>query len=167
MTREDMLKRLVQERDGFRIMPLPRFLRAIGTYRQLLLAFLLLCGTALAIDIAIDLQRGIGSPEPPAALMAHIGLGIIAGVTEELLFRGIPRRWLGNGGLLAGTVCWVVLHQFYAAVTVIYRLPADMLMGVFYLKLWRGRLWWLALVIHPLWNVAVICGWQVVKIYAG
>jgi len=163
---ETAVERLVRARDRFRTLPLPGFLNPLETPRHLGLAFLILCGVALALYIAIDLQRGIGAPEPWEALAVHILLGVLAGVTEEALFRGLARRFLGNGGLVVGTTCWVVLHQFYAAVATIYRLPGDILVGTFYLKLWRGRLWWLALVIHPLWNVAIITGWQMAKMSA-
>jgi len=160
---ETAVKRIVQVRDRLRTLPLPHFLSAIETSRHLSLTFLTLCGTALAIYVAIDLQRGIGPPEPLDALVTHMLLGVLAGVAEEVLFRGLAKPFLGNGGLVIGTICWVGLHQFYAAVAMIWRLPADILIGIFYLKLWRGRLWWLALVIHPLWNVATIGGWQIAK----
>jgi membrane protease YdiL (CAAX protease family) len=163
---ETAIERLVRVRDRLRALPLPGFLCPIETSRHLGLAFLVLCGAALAIYVAIDLERGIGVPEPGEALAIHILLGVVSGVAEEALFRGLARRVLGNGGLVIGTICWVALHQFYAGVATIYRLPGDILVGTFYLKLWRGRLWWLALVIHPLWNAAVITGWQMVKMSA-
>jgi len=163
---ETAVERLVRARDRLRALPLPGFLSPIETSRQLGLAFLVLCGPALALYVAIDLQRGIGAPELQEALVTHILLGVLAGVVEEALYRGLARRFLGNGGLVMGTICWVVLHQFYAGVATIYRLPGDILVGVFYLKLWRGRLWWLALVIHPLWNAAIITGWQIAKMSA-
>jgi membrane protease YdiL (CAAX protease family) len=163
---ETAVERLVRARDRLRALPLPGFLGPIETSRHAGLAFLVLCGPALAIYLAIDLQRGIGAPELQEALVTHILLGVLAGVVEEALFRGLARRVLGNGGLVIGTVCWVVLHQFYAGVATICRLPGDILVGVFYLKLWRGRLWWLALVIHPLWNAAIITGWQIAKMSA-
>ena len=163
--RESVSSWLIPARNKLRTLPLPRFLSPIETRRHLLLSFLILCGAALAIGIVIDLQRGIGAPSTISDLAAHMGIGALAGVSEELVFRGIPKRYLGNGGLVIGTICWVVLHQFYAPVTTIYRLPSDILLGVFYIKLWRGRLWWLALIIHPLWNVAVIVGWQLARMY--
>ena len=163
MALETAVERIVRARDRLRTLPLPRFLSPIETPRHLALAFLILCGAALAIYVAIDLHRGIGAPEPFNALVTHMLLGVLAGVVEEALFRGFARRFLGNGGLVIGTICWIVLHQFYAAVATICRLPGDILVGVFYVRLWRGRLWWLALVIHPLWNVAIIAGWQIAK----
>ena len=165
MALEAAVKRAVQARDRLRTLPLPRLLRAIEAPRALLRTFLLLCGPALAIYIAIDLHRGIGAPEPSNSLLMHMLLAALAGVAEEVVFRGLAKRSLGNGGLVTGTICWVALHQFYSAVATIWRLPGDALTGIFYLKLWRGRLWWLALVIHPLWNVAFVGGWQIVKIY--
>lgn len=162
---ETAVKRTVQARDKLRTLPLPHFLHAIETSHSLLRIFLLLCGPALAIYIAIGLDRGIGTPQPSNAFVTHMLLTALAGVAEEVVFRGLAKRSLGDGGLVIGTICWVALHQFYAAGATIYRLPGDTLAGIFYLKLWRGRLWWLALVIHPLWNVATVGGWQIVKIY--
>ena len=152
LTPETVVKRIAQVRDKLRTLRLPHFLSAIETSRHLSLTFIILCGTALAIYVAIDLQRGIGPPEPLNALVTHMLLGALAGVAEEVVFRGFAKRFLGNGGLVIGTICWVILHQFYAVVATICRLPGDILIGMFYLKLWRGHLWWLALVIHPLWN---------------
>lgn len=146
-------------------LPLSRLVNPIETNRQLLLSLLLLGGAALAIGITIDLERGIGPPGEWGEVARHIGLALVAGVAEEIVFRGAPKRYLGNFGLIAGTVCWIVLHIFYAPVRSIWRLPMDILLGVFYIKLWRGRLWWLALVIHPLWNVVGILGWQLAKPY--
>ena len=163
MALEVAVERLVRARDRLRTLPLPGFLSPIETWRHVGLAFLILCGAALAIYLAIDLQRSIGAPEPRDVLATHMLLGVLSGVVEEALFRGLARRVLGNGGLVIGTICWVVLHQFYAGVTTIYRLPGDILVGTFYLRLWRGRLWWLALVIHPLWNAAIITGWQIAR----
>ena len=165
LTFETAVKRITQARDKLRTLPLPHFLGAIETPRSLVRTFLFLCGPALAIYIAIDLHRGVGVPELSNVLLMHMLLSALAGVAEEVVFRGLAKRSLGNGGLVTGTVCWVVLHQFYAAVATIWRLPGDALSGIFYLKLWRGRLWWLALVIHPLWNLAFVAGWQIVKIY--
>jgi len=165
LTFETAVRRAVQASDRLRTLPLPHFLRAIETPRSLLWVFLLLCGPALAIYIAIDFHKGVGAPEPSDSLLIHMLLSVLAGVAEEVVFRGLAKRYLGNGGLVMGTGCWIALHQFYAAVATIWRLPGDALIGIFYLKLWRGRLWWLTLVIHPLWNVAFVAGWQVVKIY--
>ena len=121
---------------------------------------------SLAVTAVFDLNRGIleQGPDPLGALAAHMFLVALCGVAEELAFRYYPRLFLGNGGLVIGTVIWVILHQFYAPVTSGYRLPGDVLHGVFYIKLWRGRYWWLALAIHPLWNIAVAGGWQAAMI---
>jgi len=156
------------ERVRYRLreMPLPRWLGAVETKRGVAAAFVLLCLPSLAATTLYDLNRGILSydPEPLGAMALHMFVVALCGVGEELLFRYYPRRLLGNGGLVTGTVLWVVLHQFYAPVTTVYRLPGDVLHGVFYIKLWRGRYGWLALVIHPLWNVAVVGGWQAARI---
>lgn len=157
--------RIVRAKNRIRDMPLPGLLSPIETRRHLLLAFALLCGTALGISITIELHRGIGPPLTLGQLAVHIFLGAIAGVSEEALFRGYAKLYFGNGGLVIGTAVWVVLHQFYAPVTTIYRLPSDTLLGIFFLKLWRGRLWWLALTIHPLWNIGATVGWQIARIY--
>jgi len=157
--------RIVRARNGIRDIPLPGFLCPIETRRQFVIAFLIFCGTALGISIYIELDRGLGPPLTLGQLSTHMFLGAIAGVSEELLFRGYAKLYLGNGGLVIGTAVWVVLHQFYAPVVTIYRLPSDTLLGIFLLKLWRGRLWWLALLMHPLWNIGATVGWQIARIF--
>lgn len=146
--------------------PLPGWLGALETRRQVVLAFVILSIPPLAISTVIDMQRDMISisPEPLGTLAIHMSLVSISGVMEEVLFRGYAKKFLGNGGLLIGTFIWVILHQFYAAVPTVYRLPGDVFHGIFYMKLWRGRLWWLALFIHPLWNCAVAGGWQLARL---
>ena len=165
MAFETLAKRTAQARERLRTLPLPPFLNAIETTRSLCPAFLILCGSALAISVVIDFQRGIGPPAAFGILVNAIWVHAVSGLIEEGLFRGLTKRYFGNGGLLIGTIVWIILHQFYAGVTTVYRLPGDILCGIFYLKLWRGRLWWLALIIHPLYNVAIIGGWQILKMY--
>ena len=98
MALETAVKRIAQARDKLRTLPLPHFLSAIETFRNLSLTFLTLCGPALAIYVAIDLQRGVGPPEPLNSFVIHMLLGALAGVAEEVLFRGLAKRFLGNGG---------------------------------------------------------------------
>jgi hypothetical protein len=160
---ETIAKKGAQARERLRTLSLPPFLSAIETVRNLSLAFLILCGSALAISVVIDFQRGISPPATLRPLVTLIWISAVTGLLEEILFRGFTKRYFGNGGLLIGTIIWIILHQFYAGVTTVYRLPGDILYGIFYLKLWRGRLWRLALIIHPLYNVAIIGGWQILK----
>lgn len=146
-------------------MPLPAFLGAVETKRQIILAFIVLNGTALVVSTVVDVFRiDMSKPDPVNTMLYQMLWTALSGVAEEILFRGFARKFLGNGGLVIGTIIWVILHQFYAGSTVRYRLISDSLIGIFYLKLWRGKRWWLALIIHPLWNVAIIGGWQLAKV---
>ena len=152
-------------RDKLRTLPVPRFLSPIETRRQFLLSLLIFGVPALGIGIAILWQRGLGEPSSTGDLIFTIVIAALAGVAEEVLFGGLAKRYFGNGGLVVGRIIWVILHIFYAPVKTFYRIPMDILFGILYIKLWRGRYWWLSLIIHPLWNVTVIVGWQLAKVY--
>lgn len=89
----------------------------------------------------------------------------LVGVIEEAAFRWLFKFALGDTGLILGTVIWVILHQFYAPVTILWRIPADTLLGIFYIKLWRGKYWWLSFVIHFLWNFSTALGLWVVGLF--
>ena len=147
-------------------LPLPSFLNPIDTRRQFLISIIILGLPALGIAVCIELQRGLSAPVSTSELTVIIVLVFLAGIGEEALFGLLAKYFLGNTGIVIGRIIWVILHPFYAPVWTIYRIPMDILFGTLYIKLWRGRLWWLAFIIHPLWNVAVVLGWQLAKMYA-
>ena len=128
-----------------------------------------MAGVILALDgVQPIVRHGLGQPGPwswsavylPAILLA------LSGFLEELIFRGFAKWALGNFGLLLGSLVWVLLHPFYSTYKSLWRVPGDVVAGAFYAKLWRGRWWWLAFVLHPLWNLGVVFGLQVLRIAA-
>lgn len=156
------LQRLKAFRSRLLNLHLPCFLNPINSFRQLVLWFLIYGGLAGIIYLLINLHIGV---EPTtnfsAAINAGFWLGLV-GAIEEVVFRGLGKIALGNTGLILGTIAWVILHQFYAPVTTPLRIPADTLLGIFYIKLWRGKYRWLSLVIHFLWNFLTGLGLWVV-----
>lgn len=78
----------------------------------------------------------------------------IAGPIEEILFRGIPMFIAIEAGvstvgaLFAGTMVWSILHHKHQDANTIF-------LGIFFIKLFLGGYWWLAIIIHSLHNIIV------------
>lgn len=141
---------------------LPCFLNPIDSVRQLILWLVVYFSIAF---IAANLINWLGGVVPSYTWEAFrniLLLTVLMGVFEEVVFRGFTRWVLGNAGLVIGTLIWVGFHQFDASPPPLYRIPVDILFGIFYVKLWRGKYWWLSLFIHPLWNIGILLWWQVV-----
>ena len=156
------LQRLKAFRSRLLNLHLPCFLNPINSFRQLVLWFLIYGGLALTIYILIDLYREVAPTADFSTVITNMWVTALAGFLEEVVFRGLGKIALGDTGLILGTIAWVILHQFYAPVTTPLRIPSDTLMGIFYIKLWRGKYWWLYLVIHPAWNILTALGWWLV-----
>lgn len=153
-----MLNNILRFRETLVVTKLPSLLNAINSIRQLILWFLIYGGLAFATANLIDWFRGVSAP---GVNIGSVLLGVaIAGMAEEAFFRGIFKVGLGNTGLVIGTLIWIGLHQLNANPPPLQRIPTDMLLGVFYIKLWRGKYFWLSFIIHPLWNLAIILFWQ-------
>ncbi len=141
---------------------LPRFLNPIDSSRQLILWLVLSFSIAL---IAINLINWLRGDYPSFTWEAFKNLlliAVVAGLAEEVLFRGFSRYMLGNAGLVIGTILWIGAHQFDSSPPPFHRIPTDMLWGIFYLKLWRGKYWKLSFIIHPSWNIGILLWWQFV-----
>ncbi|MBF8266310.1 MAG: hypothetical protein HW384_2174 [Dehalococcoidia bacterium] len=102
-----------------------------------------------------------------------------AALIEEAIFRGLSKKFWGYWGLVIGTIFWASLHPFRGAFTYGIIQPFDstaffslpypifhlklepytivptLLLGFFYIKLWRGRFWYLSFAFHAAWNALV------------
>ena len=108
--------------------------------------------------------RGLGKPSPWQWPTGPLLLGTALAGTEEGL-RGLLWREFGDKGLYGFTAIWVVAHQVPIATLFIadpspLRLLSDCLLGVFFIKLWRGPLWPLAFVAHIGFNVFFVLALQ-------
>lgn len=160
-----MLNKVLKLRETIANLKLPHFLQPIDSARQLTLWFLVYGGTAFVAANLIDFLKGVSVPVLEGTigniLMAlFIGV-VLPAIGEEAAFRGIFKVALGNTGLIIGTLIWIGLHQTNAIPPPLTRIPTDILLGVFLIKLWRGKYSWFSFIIHPLWNVAIILSWQV------
>jgi len=151
----DFIKRVKNKQ-----LTLPRIFNSIVSFKSLLLAFILLQITGLASIHFLNVLTGKTSysRQPLQALVDVMMITTFSGLVEELFFRGIFKWFLGEIGLVVGTVIWIALHQFEFATPIASPniLLGDILFGIFYFKLWRGKWWWVAIIIHVLWNPAVI-----------
>ncbi len=150
----DKLKKL---RERFISLKLPRFLNPIDSSRQLILWFLVYGGVAFVVGNLIDWFRGVIPLPTWDAFTATLLLAIIfMAASEEVIFRLLPKRVIGDLGLLLGTIVWILMHPFNTTPPLWSRISTDTLLGIFYIKLWRGKWWWLSFIIHPLWNITAI-----------
>jgi len=157
-----LFDKLQKFREGSINLKLPRFLNPINSNRQLILWLMIVFSLVFVGENLIDWVRG-GFPSFTWEAFKNLLLfTIIMGLVEEGGFRGVFRWWLGNAGLVIGTLLWVGFHQFNANPPPLYRLPGDILFGIFYIKLWRGKFWWLSFIIHPMWNIGILLWWQFV-----
>ncbi|MBI4180673.1 MAG: CPBP family intramembrane metalloprotease [Chloroflexi bacterium] len=148
------------KRVRYKKLTLPRIFNPIVSFKSLLLSFIFLQIGGLASIHFLNLLTGkpLYSPQPLQALVGTMTITAVSGLVEELFFRGIFKWFSGEIGLVVGTVIWIVLHQFKFATPIATPkiLFGDTLFGIFYFKLWRGNWWWVAIIIHILWNPAVI-----------
>ncbi len=158
----DKLKKL---RERFINLKLPGFLNPINSIRQLVLWFLVFGGIPFIAGNLIQWFSGTGVAIWDTITLSRLLVVILWANSEEALFRFFPKLALGNSGLLVGTIVWILMHPFNTTPPLWGRIPTDVSIGIFYIKLWRGKYWWLSFLIHPLWNFAVIFLWQWLKIY--
>ena len=139
---------------------LPSFLNSIDSTRQLILWLVVyFCIAFVAVNL-INWVRGSFPSYTWEAFKNILLFTVVMGVVEEGVFRGFTKWVLGNAGLVIGTLVWVAFHQFDASSPPLFRIPFDLLLGIFYVKLWRGKYWWLSYLIHPLWNMGILMWWQ-------
>ena len=157
-----LVDKLQKLRESSINLKLPRFLNPIDSKHQLIL-WLVIVFILKFIEANLIIWGRGGTPSFAwDAFKSLLLFTAVMGVVEEGGYRLASKKLLGNGGLLIGTLLWIILHQFNASPPPLYRIPGDILFGVFYLKLWRGKYWWLSFIIHPMWNIGILVWWQCV-----
>ncbi len=104
-----------------------------------------------AANAAIELVIG---PHTPANLvMSILIVGVMAGLSEELFFRGALQRMLSSSQLSAHAAVWITAAIFSLIHFQIFGFVPRMLLGAFfgYLLLWSGSVW-LPVIMHTLNN---------------
>lgn len=85
----------------------------------------------------------VGPHTIPNLIMTVLIIGIMAGLSEELLFRGCLQRLLRTGGMSAHAAIWIAAAVFSLLHMQFYGFVPRMLLGAFfgYLLWWTGSLW--------------------------
>lgn len=94
-------------------------------------------------------------------------IGVMAGLSEELLFRGCFQRLLTTGGVNVHAAIWIVAFCFSALHFQFFGFVPRMLLGAYfgYLLLWTGSVW-VPVTAHILNNVMfVVTAWQQARLY--
>lgn len=95
-------------------------------------------------DTAFRAMATLLSDTSVAALMVNILIiGILAGLSEELLFRGCFQRLLTTGGVNPHVAIWAVAICFSALHFQLFGFVPRILLGAYfgYLLLWSGSIW--------------------------
>jgi len=93
----------------------------------------------------------------PNLIMALLIVGVFAGLSEELLFRGAFQRLMSTGGLNAHAAIWIAAAVFSLMHMQFYGFVPRMLLGAFfgYALLW-SRCLWLPVMLHTLNNAVYV-----------
>lgn len=117
-------------------------------------------------EMASDTMRTMMADTSVSALIINILIiGIAAGVSEELIFRGCFQRLLTTGGVNVHLAIWLVAFFFSALHMQIFGFVPRMLLGAYfgYLLLWSRSLW-VPVAAHALNNtVYVVSAWLQVR----
>ncbi len=117
-------------------------------------------------EMASDTMRAMMADTSVSALIINILIiGIAAGVSEELIFRGCFQRLLTTGGVNVHLAIWLVAFFFSALHMQLFGFVPRMLLGAYFgsLLLWSRSLW-VPVAAHALNNtVYVISAWLQVR----
>lgn len=97
---------------------------------------------------------GIGS-----LIVSILIVGVLAGLSEEIFFRGGMQRLFSTGGLNAHAAIWLVAFIFSATHLQFYGFFGRLLLGAYfgYLLYWFGNLW-IPVIVHILNNTLYLIG---------
>ncbi len=104
----------------------------------------------------------LGDTSPASLLISLLIVGVLAGVSEELFFRGALQRLLSSGPLGPHASIWIAAFVFSFFHMQFFGFFPRLVLGAFfgYLLYWSGSLW-LPVTIHALNNAVVVIGsWQ-------
>lgn len=99
----------------------------------------------------------MGGVSIPSLIVSVLIVGVLAGFSEELLFRGAFLRILGQTRMNTHVAVWLVAFVFSAFHFQLFGLVPRMLLGAFFgYLLWWGKSLWLPIMIHVLNNSIVV-----------
>lgn len=107
------------------------------------------------------IQSLMGSHTVGNLIMSVLIVGLFAGLSEELLFRGGLQRLLVTGGVNHHVAIWATAFFFSMLHMQFFGFVPRMLLGAFfgYMLYWTGSLW-VPVILHALNNtVYVVAGW--------
>ena len=117
-------------------------------------------------ETAFNTMKTLLANDSAAALIVNILIvGVLAGLSEELLFRGCFQRLLTTGGVNPHVAIWIVAIFFSAMHFQLFGFVPRTLLGAYfgYLLLWSGSLW-VPVTAHILNNVMfVLTAWYQVR----
>lgn len=111
---------------------------------------------------AHSLSLVTGSTSVGSLIISILIVGILAGFSEEIFFRGALQRIMATGGVSAHAAIWIAAFIFSAFHMQFFGFLPRLLLGAFfgYLLWWSGSLW-LPVCAHALNNtMALILEWQ-------
>lgn len=99
----------------------------------------------------------LGQPNIPNLLMSILIVGVLAGLSEELFFRGTLQKILLSRPMNIHIAIWVTAFIFSAIHMQFYGFIPRLLLGAFfgYLVVWSGSLW-LPIVAHAFNNITTV-----------
>ncbi len=108
-------------------------------------------------NAAIMVKTLLGQPDIPNLLMSILIVGVLAGLSEELFFRGALQKILLSKPMNIHIAIWVTAFIFSAIHMQFYGFIPRLLLGAFfgYLVVWSGSLW-LPIVAHAFNNITTV-----------
>ncbi len=108
---------------------------------------------AMENNAAAAVDTILGSPTPANMLINILIIGVMAGFSEELFFRGGLQRLLSTTRLSSSAAVWISAIVFSALHLQFFGFVPRLMLGAFfgYLLVWSGSVW-LPIIIHALNN---------------
>lgn len=101
----------------------------------------------------------LGGESVGALIVAILIVGVLAGLSEEIFFRGTLQRLLATGGFNAHVAIWLTAFVFSATHLQFYGFFGRLLLGAYfgYLLYWTRSLW-IPVIVHIVNNTLYILG---------
>lgn len=108
---------------------------------------------AIEARAELGIQALQGPHDIPNLIMTVLIVAVLAGVTEEMLFRGAFQRLMSTGGVNIHAAIWIAAAVFSLLHMQFFGFVPRMLLGAFfgYMLWWTGSLW-VPMVLHVLNN---------------
>ena len=108
-------------------------------------------------NAAIMVKTMLGQPDIPNLIMSILIVGVLAGLSEELFFRGALQKILLSKPMNGHIAIWITAFIFSAIHMQFYGFIPRLLLGAFfgYLVVWSGSLW-LPIVAHAFNNITTV-----------